>query len=179
LDRLKIAREKYSLNNIEYLEGKAEELPLQHFDIVFSNSVLHWCKNKEKIFKQVAERLQDGGKFGFVTVADFDNTEQFFTPANMYSPECLEAMKKGVHVWPSEQLKELLLQNKFTIVAYRTQVREWIFKDVYELIEFHMTHYNGLQFGREHFNGDVMKSHYGDGEIVITMPYVTVVAIKE
>jgi hypothetical protein len=78
---------------------------------------------------------------------------------------------------PSEQLKQLLLENNFTIEVYRRHIREWIFKDVYELIEFHMTHYMG-QFSHEHFNADVMKNHYGDGEIVITMPYMTVVAIK-
>jgi ubiquinone/menaquinone biosynthesis C-methylase UbiE len=80
---LKIAKEKYSANNIEFLEGAAEEPPLQNFDVVFSNSVLHWCEDKDKVFKQVAKRLQDGGKFGFVIPVDFDATEQFFTPANM------------------------------------------------------------------------------------------------
>jgi SAM-dependent methyltransferase len=99
LDRLKIAREKYSANNIEFLEGAAEEPPLQHFDVVFSNSVLHWCEDKDRVFKQIANRLQGGGKFGFVTPVDFDNTKQLLTPANMFSPECLEAMTNGVHFY--------------------------------------------------------------------------------
>jgi hypothetical protein len=86
-------------------------------------------------------------------------------------------MTNGVHFVPSEQVKQLLLENGFTIEVYRKHIREWIFKDVNELIEVHMTHYKG-QFDREHFNADVMKNHYGDGEIVIAMPYMTVVAIK-
>jgi ubiquinone/menaquinone biosynthesis C-methylase UbiE len=36
-----IRREKGSADNIEFLEGTAEEPPLQQFDAVFSNFVLH------------------------------------------------------------------------------------------------------------------------------------------
>jgi ubiquinone/menaquinone biosynthesis C-methylase UbiE len=178
LDRLKIAREKYSANNIEFLEGAAEEPPLQRFDIVFSNSVLHWCEDKDKVFKQVAKRLQDGGKFGFVIPVDFDTTEQFFTPANMLSPECREAMMNDVHIVSSKNIKELLKKNDFTIKVYNRIIREWVFEDVNKLIEFHMTHSKG-QFDHEHFNVDVMKHHYGDGKINFNMPYITVVAIKK
>ena len=157
----------------------AEELPLQHFDAVFSNSVLHWCKNKDVVFKEVSKRLQEGGKFGFVTPADFDTTEQFFTPSNMFSQENWEAMKNSVNIVPSKLIRELLLKNRFTVEFYDTHLREWAFEDIYKLIEFHMTHHNKGQFGLEHFNVDVMKQHYGDGRIVFTMPYVTAIAVKQ
>ena len=46
VERLEVAREKYSASNIEYLEGNAQDIPkvggIKLYDCVFSNFVLHW-----------------------------------------------------------------------------------------------------------------------------------------
>jgi hypothetical protein len=73
---LKIAREKYSANNIEFLEGAAEEPPLQRFETASSIGARIKIKSSSKL-------LPGGRKFGFVIPVDFDTTEQFFTAANM------------------------------------------------------------------------------------------------
>jgi ubiquinone/menaquinone biosynthesis C-methylase UbiE len=177
LERLKIAREKYSADNIEFLEKSAEELPLQQFDAIFSNFVLHWCKEKAKIFKEVAKRLQEGGKFGFVIPADFDNIETFFTPASMFNSECREVMINTMHIPCSERVKELLLESNFAIAKLEKHEVDWVFNDVNELIEFYMTHLKDQT--QKAFNFEAMKHHYGDGKIVITTSYITVVATKQ
>jgi SAM-dependent methyltransferase len=175
LERLKIAREKYLADNIEFLEGTAEEPPLQQFDAVFSNFALHWCEDKERIFKQVAKRLQRGGKFAF-TSEDHDPAEIFFTPANMFNPECREAMINDMHILSLKKVGRLLLENNFVIVKLEKHKVEWAFDNVEKLIEFYMIHHKQKW---ENFNYEAMKHHYGDGGIIITIPYISAVAIKQ
>ena len=170
-----MAREKYSVPNVVFQEGRAEDIPGGDYDVVFSNSVLHWCKDKDTLFEEVAKSLKKGGMFGFVTPADFDAEEQFYTPANMVSRECRKVMVNDVHIVSSEKIRQLCSTNNFTVTYFHKHLREWVFKDVYKLIEFHMTHYKG-QFDISHFNVEAMKKHYGEGEIIITIPYITVVA---
>ena len=66
-DRLKIAREKYSASNIEYLQADSETFPAGQYDIVYCNYVIHWIKDKEGLFKRVCDNLRPGGVFAFVT----------------------------------------------------------------------------------------------------------------
>jgi ubiquinone/menaquinone biosynthesis C-methylase UbiE len=176
LERLKIAREKYLADNIEFLEGTAEEPPLQQFDAVFSNYVLHWCKDKERIFEQVAKRCQRGGKFAFTTAADYDAADRF-TPANMFTPEGREALINYVHVPSSIKIEKLLSENNFVIVKLEKLKVQWVFDNVEKLIEFYMTHYKDQK--RENFKVEAMKHHYGDGRIPITIPHISVVATKQ
>ncbi len=62
----------------------------------------------------------------------------------------------------------LLLQ---IILAY---FRKWRFEDVNSLIVFHLIHCKG-QFTSSHFNTEIMN---GDGEIIISIPYITVIVVK-
>ena len=172
-----MAKTKHFADNIEFLEGVAEKLPPQKFDAVFSNYVLHWCKDEEVVIKQVAERLRAGGKFGFIASADFDATEVVFTPADMFSPTARKAMMDSFHVLDSKKLKELLIQNDFAIEFFNKFHRDWILEDIHEMIKFYRTHF--ITVGHEDFNIEVMKQHYGDGKIVITESKIIVVAIKK
>ena len=64
-ERLKVAREKHIASNLKYLSGIAENIPGTDYDLVFSNHVIHWCKDKDLVFKQVHKSLKKGGKFAF------------------------------------------------------------------------------------------------------------------
>ena len=167
-----MAKEKYPASNLQYLERSGEDIPGSNYDIIFSNSVLHWCKDKDLVFKQVKQSLKNGGTF--VTPADFDVEEQFLTPPNMVSSKCRKAMISGVHHVSSQEFLRLSTANNLSLIYFKKHLRKWQFEDVNRLIEFHMTHYKGrLDFSD--FNVEVMKEHYGDGEIEITVPYITVV----
>ena len=176
-ERLQVAKEKYPASNLEYKEGSGEDIPGTDYDIVFSNSVLHWCKNKDLVFKQVNKSLKEGGTFGFVTPADFDPEKQFFSPANMFSSECRQAMLNDVHHISSYEFLQLAADNNFSLIYFKKHFRKWRFEDVNALVVFHLTHYKG-QFSSSHFNTELMKEHYGDGEIVISIPYITVIVVK-
>ena len=45
-ERLKIAREKYSAQNIEYVQADDKTFPPGQYDLVFCNAVIHWIGDK-------------------------------------------------------------------------------------------------------------------------------------
>ena len=67
-DRLKIAREKYSASNIEYLQADCETFPVGQYDIVYCNEVIHWIEDKSNLCRRVYDNLRPGGLFGFTTM---------------------------------------------------------------------------------------------------------------
>ena len=50
-ERLKLARENYPANNIEYIQADDKTFPLGVYDLVFANQSIHWVGNKEAVFK--------------------------------------------------------------------------------------------------------------------------------
>ena len=67
-ERLKLARENYPANNIEYIQADDKTFPLGIYDLVFANQAIHWVGNKEAVLKRVYENLRPGGQFAFTTV---------------------------------------------------------------------------------------------------------------
>ena len=66
-ERLKIAREKYSAQNIEYIQADDKTFPPGQYDLIFSNIVIHWISDKKAVLKRVYQNLRPGGRFAFTT----------------------------------------------------------------------------------------------------------------
>ena len=66
-ERLKIAREKYSARNIEYIQADDEIFSPGQYDLIFSNIVIHWIRDKEAVLKRVYKNLRIGDCFAFTT----------------------------------------------------------------------------------------------------------------
>ena len=65
--RLQVARSKYGeIMNLQFCEGSSENFPPGPYDLIFSNLVLQWIKNKEYTFKYVYDNLKSGGVFAFL-----------------------------------------------------------------------------------------------------------------
>ena len=65
IERLKVAKENYgTLSNVVFLEGRTDVFPEDQYDVVFSNYVLHWVKDKEVAFRDIHKNLKSGGSFG-------------------------------------------------------------------------------------------------------------------
>ena len=143
---------------------------------MFSNSVLHWCEDKDTVFKKVLKSLKEGGKFGFVIPNNFDIVEQFCTPANMFSEEYREYFIRQYHIPSTEDLHDIISENGFQITHMHEMIRKWSFEGVNKLVEFFWTTFS--KFDRHHYNIEAMKQHYGDGKIVFEVPYTTVVLVK-
>ena len=64
-ERLRIAKETYgAVGNIVFQEGSTDGFPQDQYDIVFSNHVMAWVKDKETAFKNIYNNLKPGGSFG-------------------------------------------------------------------------------------------------------------------
>lgn len=168
--RLDIAREKYSANNIEYVEGSAESIPrvngIDSYDCVFSNYMLQWCRNKDKVFKEVHRVLKKEGKFGFTTDTYFDTTK-LITPETV-SSEFL-AMSKDMVLLTMDEHIQCAVANSFKILLAEEAKNILKFADVNEYIQMLRMHSQG-KFDMSHFNINAMKHHFGEGEITFTVP---------
>ena len=74
-ERMKVARESYSGNNLRFLVASDKDFPEGEYNIVFSSDVIHWIKNKDTAFKRVYKNLKPGGQFGFTTLGDYSIPE--------------------------------------------------------------------------------------------------------
>ena len=63
-ERLALAREKHRRSNIEYLEADDKTFPIDQYDLIFLNMVIHWIHKKE-LFERVFNCLKPGGQLAF------------------------------------------------------------------------------------------------------------------
>jgi ubiquinone/menaquinone biosynthesis C-methylase UbiE len=66
-ERLKVAREKYSASNIEYIQANDKTFPIAQYNLVFCNATIHWVSDKSGLFQRVYDCLCPGGQFAFTT----------------------------------------------------------------------------------------------------------------
>ena len=176
VQRLQVAREKYSAGNIIFKEGRAEDFHGSDFDVVFFNYVFHWCKEKDKVFEQVATSLKNGGKFGFVTPSNFIFLNLFCPVPEMISPECQQFIAEVMHIPTSEELHQLASSNGFVTSFTKERIQIWKFESVSKFVtEFLMIHFH--KYGIEHYNVKLMKEYYGE-EVVLKQPYTTDILTK-
>ena len=65
--RIKVAQRNYaSMENLQFFIGSSENLPAGTYDVVFSNHVMHWIKDKETAFRNVFDNLKLNGKFQLI-----------------------------------------------------------------------------------------------------------------
>lgn len=174
LDRLKLARDKYPANNLEYLQGTAECIPTEDddFDIIFSTYMLHWCKDIDKVFKAGAAKLKPKGKFGFVAFTDQLN--KHLIPEDMFSEAFRSAFVSSIHPIDVSMLEHHAAKHNLKVVVVKEHFLEKKFTGVSELITYYRTHFHN-RFDEMHFNSEAMKCHYGEGEFCIKIEMVTAV----
>ncbi len=64
------AREHHAAENISWVCGDAEALPLASasVDLIFSSLAIQWCENLPQLFAEISRVLQPGGYFVFSTL---------------------------------------------------------------------------------------------------------------
>ena len=186
-ERLEFAKEKYHTTNLEFLKGDGTNIPGREYDMVYSNYVIQWCKDKGLVFKHVADCLKKGGHFGFVLpVVDSDAGDRFGfvtpdavpTPKNLISPECHQHLESTLHLQSTRKVLHLISNNDFSVMQFEKKCHTWMFADINELIKFYMMHTRGL-FDNTHFNIGAMIKHYGENEIVLKLHCLIVIAEKK
>ncbi len=174
VERLKIARDKYPAGNLEYLEGTAENTPGSNstYDIVFSNYVLHWCKDRKVVFNEIAAKLKPGGKFGFVAVAG--PLGGGIGPEEMFSPKFFSVYNKLFYPLGDSFRQQV---ESIKITFFKKHVQENKLKGVSELIKRYMTHLQGRVEVAD-FNIEAMKRHFGEGEVSSPIEVYDVILVK-
>ena len=169
-ERLRLAKEKYSASNIEYLERSAEDIPGGSYDLVFSNHVLHWCNDIDLVFRQVASKLKTGGIFAFMCVT------QQSAPPEMFSDELKRALTFSTI--NKEVVKNLASSYSFTQFFLNVHECVHVFESVHEMVRFFMVHTHG-KFDETHFNIPAMMKLFENGTVVFKDPIITCILSKD
>ena len=123
-ERLRIARRKYGAQeNINFLHGSSESFPSGPYDIVFSNHVMHWIKDKESAFRNVYENLKVGGRLAFVCG---ENNSSIFW-------ELLSTkVKESFHICSSDVYESIAVKCGFEVEFKSVDTIRYVFANVQE-----------------------------------------------
>lgn len=97
LEKARKNNEKLGYQNVEFVQGDIEEMPLpdNSFDVVISNCVLNLVPDKEKAFKEIFRILKPGGHFCVSDVVISGNLpEKIKEDAEMYAGCVSGALQK-------------------------------------------------------------------------------------
>lgn len=109
-----IQKAKNSYPNIEFILGNATDFSFDHqFDAVFSNAVLHWIKEPQKVLQCVFKALKPKGIF----VAEFGGKKNVETIINSLAQTIkeLELKKEDPHTlnyFPDPKIYQTLLEKE-------------------------------------------------------------------
>ena len=113
-ERLRVATEKYGgCDNIIFREESSDNFSGDQYDLVISNYVLHWIKNKEAAFSNAYRSLKVGGKFAF-----FDSLEWhkiFLQLFDLMEPSRAKVLYDMNAMESNEFYRRLAKQSGFTV----------------------------------------------------------------
>ena len=88
-ERILLAQQTHGeIKNLSFVEGSASNFPgigLESYDIIFSNHVIHWIRDKQEVFKNMFEGLKIGGR---IAIQYVDHPPRFeFSAYKELNPE--------------------------------------------------------------------------------------------
>ena len=126
--RIAFAKKEYAqIGNLTFLVGSSEAFPSGPYDLVFSNHVIHWIKDKKDLFVKVYDSLNVGGTFAFVCV-----TETYTRVLDMYEP----TVKNLLYLCGAETYKALAYECGFKIDLILLKPISYTFSSVEEFLDF-------------------------------------------
>ena len=134
-ERVQIASEKYTQSNLEFQVGDDKSFPEDQYNVIFSNYVIHWIKDKDALFMKVVRSLCPGGKFGFVT------GEGLLPPVlinlnYLMGPEKGKAMVERFAMVPLEEYERLAASCGLEVTFKEIRPRTFSFPNIDALVEF-------------------------------------------
>ena len=175
VDRLMLARKKYPAANLEYHEGCAEDLPGGGYDVIFSNEVLHWVKDLDRVFQKAYTALNEGGKFAFNVLSSI---KKIYGVPEAYSEEFWKHMSESMFCRDDTDIQLLTSKYNFERTYMELLSNKHVFPNASSLIEAVMAVTHG-KFDASHFNVEVLRNYYGDGEIGFQIPILVVILVKK
>ena len=122
-ERAKFKAKIYDLNNVEFLSGIAENIPLadKSIELIFSNNGINNVEDLEKTFKECSRILKPGGQFVFSfnlngTMIEFYNAFRETLLEHSMHKE-IENIEKHIYAKrkPIDEVKNLVEENNFIV----------------------------------------------------------------
>ena len=66
--RIEFAKKENARPNIEYLVGDDQSFPGEDYDFIVLANVIHWIKDKRRLFENIHKKLAENGTLAFVTL---------------------------------------------------------------------------------------------------------------
>ena len=127
-ERIDIAKRKYErYGNLKFFDRSSADFPVGPYDIVFSNFVLHWIKDKETTFRRVYDNLKPGGYFAFLCPAK---------PHTSIWKELNPKIDERHHFCTSDEYESLAQQYGFEIQFRSIDEIEHVFESFDSYIEW-------------------------------------------
>ena len=112
--RVMVAKNTYSsFGNLSFQIGSAEYIPENRYDIVFSNYVFHWVKDKVKAFQDIFNSLKPFGSF----MVCFETSLSQFTLdfINLLGPDRANDIKSKLFFLTTNEIEEIASSCGFTM----------------------------------------------------------------
>ena len=174
-ERLKIAREKHSAPNIDFIQADDQSFPSGQYDVIFSNIVIHWISDKTALFRRVYDNLTPGGLFAFTTANGHlpipEIGQKLFD--TLVGPNFLPWMTQEKMIfWNASEYETLASKTGFTDIAMEIipDYPKWNSLDDY--IDSMYGWWHG-EFDPTTFDKDVLaelKREHGSGPVVQSEP---------
>ena len=138
-ERIQLARQTHSqIQNLSFVEGSASNFPgirSNLYDIIFSNQVIHWIRDKQQIFKDMYESVKVGGK---LAIQYIDHELPFFSRAvDELNPENADRLRGMAYVEGRPIIEQYCTSAGFDIVkSYDTESSEVVFESVESFLEW-------------------------------------------
>ena len=180
-ERLKIAREMYSAQNIEYIQADDKTFPPGQYDLIFSNIVIHWICDKEAVLQQAYQNLRPGGRFVFTTANGYLPIPEIGKTVfnKLVGPEFLDLMLNDkMTFWNEDEYKSLANNIGFrqTLMTLLLNTPKWKNLDDYidSMYGWFQGEFDPTKFDQETL--DEIKREYGNGPVTQSEPISTLYA---
>ena len=167
-------------SSLIFIAADDQSFPDDQYDIVFCSNVIHWIKDKERVFDRVYKNLRPGGKFGLIAMHDFSEHDDLAMEVIKLgsSQEVLDKLKSSIYYEPLEYYKKLAADYNFDITHEAVTDATYPFAGIDEFIEFLYGTLQG-QFDKDSPSLEEMKKRYKPGDIINwPSPYLTLVLTK-
>ena len=176
-ERIKVARESYSSNNLKFLVASDKDFPEGEYDLVLSNFVFHWIENKDAAFRRVYRNLKPGGRFGFTTKDNPTTPDVITQVVHLFGPETVKATLGSLHWGSAEDYESLASSCGFEVARMEVRERSYTFPNIDSLIDYL---YGGFHGKFDHSSAvlDDLKKQYEGQSITVVAPELTTILTK-
>ena len=155
------------------MQGSAESIPENTYDLILSNHVLHWCNNRTQAFANIAKSLKSRGKLACSYILAQHRDDD---PLYLISAEHQQKIKAMMTAVREEECDVLIHQHNFRQLHKSKHECVHHFKTVQEYLEFFYIHW---RIDERDVNMEaVLSKMEEEGGLYFRYPILTVVMEK-